>query len=299
MQESGPTMDRPARPGAYGLHLPALAGAGGLLGDAPEHWDDWHIELAGGGGRPAEFLDEARARLVCEPSGWVDIDRAARSSTLHLPEAPTAQEIAQPRLGITGIVAAHWRGDHSFHAGAFVAGGAAWAILGFRGAGKSSLLATLASMGVPVLADDVLVVNGRLQALAGPRCVDLRREAALELGLGESIGVVGTRERWRMGLEPVPCEVPVGGFVCLEWGKPAVSRVRPHDRVRMLYANLALLLEQQRDPAALSTMMELIALPMIHMRRPREIGRIGETADLLLDSIGGLERPPIESGAVS
>src|SRR5690349_16730040 len=97
----------PSRPGAYGLRLPALACAGGLLGDAPEHWGDWHIELAGGSGRPAEFLDGARARLVCEPSGWVDIDRAARSSKLHLPEVPTAHEIAQPRLGITAIVAAH------------------------------------------------------------------------------------------------------------------------------------------------------------------------------------------------
>jgi hypothetical protein len=283
------------RPGAYGLHLPTLASAGSLLVDAPDRWCDWHIELAAGAGRPREFLDDARARLVCEPSGWVDIDRAARTSRMHLPGAPTLPEIAQPRLGITGIVAAYWRGDHSFHAGAFVAGGMAWGILGSKGAGKSSLLAMLASMGVPVLADDVLIVNGRLDVLAGPRCIDLRREAALALGLGESIGVLGTRERWRMHLRPAPCEVPLGGFVCLEWGSPAVSHVPPNDRVRTLYANLALLLGEQRDPAALSTLMELLALPMVRIRRPREIERIGETADLLLGTISGLERPPVQS----
>jgi hypothetical protein len=283
------------RPGAYGLHLPALADAADMLVDAPDRWSDWHIELAAGAGRPREFLDDARARLVCEPSGWVDIDRAARTSRMHLPGAPTLPEIAQPRLGITGIVAGYWRGDHSFHAGAFVAGGMAWGILGSKGAGKSSLLAMLASMAVPVLADDVLIVNGRLDVFAGPRCIDLRREAALALGLGESIGVLGTRERWRMHLRPAPCEVPLGGFVCLEWGSPAVSHVPPNDRVRTLYANLALPLGEQRDPAALSTLMELLALPMVRIRRPREIERMDETADLLLGTISGLERPPVQS----
>jgi hypothetical protein len=284
------TVGDPTRPGAYGLHLPALASAGSLLVDAPDRWSDWHIELGAGAGRPREFLDDARARLVCEPSGWVDIDRAARTSRMHLPGTPTLPEIAQPRLGITGIVAAYWRGDHSFHAGAFVEGGMAWGILGSKGAGKSSLLAMLASMGTPVLADDVLVVNGRSEALAGPRCIDLRREAALALGLGESIGVLGTRERWRMLLRPAPCEVPLGGFVCLEWGSPAVSHVPPSDRLRALYANLALLLGEQRDPAALCNLMELLALPMVRMRRPRDIERIDQTAERLLHAIGGLRK---------
>jgi hypothetical protein len=146
-----------------------------------------------------------------------------------------------------------------------------------------------------VLADDVLIVNGSLDVLGGPRCIDLRREAALALGLGGSIGVLGTRERWRMHLRPAPCEVPLGGFVCLEWGSPAVSHVPPNDRVRTLYANLALPLGEQRDPAALSTLMELLVLPMVRMRRPREIERIDETADLLLGTISVLERPPVQS----
>lgn len=271
--------------------MPALGGAEGLLVDAPEQWSDWHIELATGSGRPTEFLDDSRARLICEPSGWVDIEHAACTSTMHLPELPTMPEVAQPRLGITAIVAAYWRGDHSFHAGAFVADGLAWGILGSKGDGKSSLLATLASMGIPVLADDVLVIDRRLRGLAGPRCIDLRREAALELGLGESIGVVGTRERWRAGLAQVPCEVPLGGFVCLEWGRTAVSHVPLEERVRMLYANQALLLGEQRDPAVLLTLMELFGLPMVRMRRPREIERIANTADLLLDAIHGLGEP--------
>jgi hypothetical protein len=282
------------RPGAYGLHLPALEQAGNLLVQAPERWAEWQIVLAEGSGRPTEFVEEGRARLICEPSGWVDLERDARTSTIHVPDAPTVQEIAQPRLGITAIVAAHWRGEQSFHAGAFLAGGAAWGVLGGKGAGKSSLLATLAAMDVPVLADDLLVVDGRLAALAGPRCIDLREQAAAALGMGESIGVVGTRKRWRVRLGSVPCQAPLGGFVCLEWGEPEVRELSPDQRVRALFANLALLLGERRDATLLSALMELFALPTLSVRRPREIAQIDQTAERLLHAIGGLSKPPIQ-----
>jgi hypothetical protein len=278
-----------ARPGAYGLYLPSLAEAGALLGDAPEHWTEWQIDLAIGNGRPAEFLDDSHARLICEPSGWVDVDRAARRSTIHLPEVPPLDEIAQPRLGITSVVAACWRGDHRFHAGAFIADGLAWGVLGTKGDGKSSLLAGLASSGVQVLADDVLIIDQSLNALAGPRCIDLRRGASQALGIGSSIGVVGTRERWRTLLPQVPSEVPLGGFVCLEWGEAAVSQVSPGDRVRMLLASQALLIGEHRDSTMLS-LMELIALPMLRMRRPRAIDQIVATGENLLDALGRLDR---------
>lgn len=281
--------DAITRPGAYGLHLPTLGGADGLLVNAPEQWSEWQIELATGTGRATEFVDESRARLICEPSGWVDIERATRTSTMHLPEPPTLAEIAQPRLGITGVVAAHWRGDHPLHAGAFIADGLAWGILGSKGDGKTSLLATLASMGIQVLADDVLIIDRRLHALAGPRCLDLRREAALALGMGQSIGVVGTRERWRARLGQVPCEVPLGGFVCLEWGTSAVSQVPLEDRVKLLYANRGLLIGEQRDPAKLRSLMELFALPMVRIRRPPEIEKIAKTGEMLLDAVRDLD----------
>jgi hypothetical protein len=279
-----------ARPGAYGLYLPTLADAGALLGDAPEKWTEWQIDLATGDGRPTEFLDDSHGRLICEPSGWMDIDRAAHSSTIHLPEKPALEEIVQPRLGITAVVAAYWQGNHRFHAGAFIADGLAWGVLGTKGDGKSSLLAALASSGVQVLADDVLIVDRHLNALAGPRCIDLRHGAAQALGIGSSIGVVGTRERWRTLLPQVPCEVPLGGFVCLEWGRSAVSQVSPENRVRMLLASQALLIGEHRDSRVLTSLMELIALPMLRMRRPRAIDRIAETGETLLDAIGRLDR---------
>ncbi len=268
------------RPGAYGLQLPTLRDAGDLLVQAPEDWTEWQVVLAEGRGSPEEFVDDSRARIRSAPSGWVDVDRAQRTSTLSLPKQPSPAEIAQPFLGSTAVVVAYWMGLHSFHAGAFVAHSKAWAILGSKGAGKSSLLATLALRGVPILADDVLVVDQRLQALAGPRCIDLRRRTSAALGVGETLGVVGTRERWRMGLTPVDHAVPLGGWIRLEWGKPEIQRVPAQARVEALFANLALR-AQSHDPLVLSRLMELFALPMLCVRRPRDIARIDEAAERL------------------
>ncbi len=279
------------RPGAYGLHLPALADAADMLVDAPKHWSDWHLELATGRGRPAEFVDDSRARLICKPSGWVDVDRASSTSMLHLPTKPAAYEIAQPRLGMSAVIAAYWRGNYSFHAGVFLAAGAAWGVLGDRGVGKSSLMATLALMGVPVLADDALILDGRQQVLAGPRCIDLRKQAATALGVGESIGVVGTRERFRMRLAPVPCEVPLGGFVCLEWGRMALISVPPDERVGALVRSFALRLPERSEQAH-AALMELLVLPMVRFRRPRALVRIEESAQRLLREIEALDDAP-------
>ncbi len=281
------TAATPSRPGAYGLHLPDLADAAELLVDAPEHWRDWRLKLAAGRGRPTEHVDDDRARVLSKPSGWVDIDRASSTSTLHLPTRPTAREIVQPRLGMSAVIAAHWRGNYSFHAGVFIAAGLAWGVLGDRGAGKSSLMATLALMGAPVLADDALILDDRGQALAGPRCIDLRRGTATALGIEESIGVVGTRERFRMRLAPVPCEAPLGGFIRLGWGRAAFTAVPPEERVGALVRGFALRLPERSEHDH-SALMELLTLPMMLFRRPRALARIEETAQRLLCGIEAL-----------
>jgi hypothetical protein len=280
-------MGTPIRPGAYGLHLPDLTAAADLLVEAPEHWSDWSLELAVGHGRPTEFVGEDRARVLSKPSGWVDVDRVRRTSVFHLPRMPTAHEIAQPRLGMSAVIAAHWRGNWSFHAGVFVAADLAWGVLGDRGAGKSSLMATLALIGVPVVADDALILDSDGNALAGPRCIDLREGTATALEVGRSIGVVGTRERFRMPLGAVPCEVPLGGFVRLGWGKDAFTTVAADERVGALVQSFAMRLPErsEHDHAAL---MELLPLPMMHFRRPRRLTEIEQSARRLLAQIEAL-----------
>ena len=100
-------------------------------------------------------------------------------------------------------LAARWLRRESFHAGAVVVEGGAWAILGDKEAGKSSTLAHLALNGYTVLSDDVLVLE-RGSVFAGPRCIDLRAEPARRLGAREPLAVVGMRERFRIELGPAP-----------------------------------------------------------------------------------------------
>ena len=272
-----------SRRGAYGLHLPDLPDAAELLLPAPDEWVEWRIERVAGGGAPEEFVADERAVLRCEPDGWVEIERAARRARFHFPTPPADRELVHPHLASTASVIARWQGLQCFHAGAFEAGGRCWALLGDKGAGKSSLLAWLALRGVPVLTDDVLAVRGT-QALAGPRCVDLRAASAEALGVGEPLGVVGRRERWRVPAGPVAPQLPLGGWIVLGWGEPAIEPLPASEALPAIFASFSLRIEPADPPA----LMELLALPAWVVRQPQRIDALGRTADRLLEHLEGL-----------
>jgi hypothetical protein len=275
--------------GAYGLRLPDLEDAAGLLVEAPPEWPPWRTALSIGSGTPAEFFKQSHARMRSLPSGWIDMDLATHTSTLHLPHKPPHAHVAHPYLGSTAVVVAYWHGLQSFHAGAFVADGGAWGILGDKGAGKSSMLAALLRLGAPILTDDILVVSEEMRGFAGPRCIDLRRETALALEVGTALGVVGARERWRVHLDPIAAELPLAGWICLDWGEPAILTPPMPERIRALYENIGLRIEQH-DPAMLSRLMDLLALPMLRVQRPRSMASLMETARAILDHVNDLQR---------
>ena len=176
---------------------------------------------------------------------------------------------------------AHWHERETFHAGAFVVAGEVWGVLGKREAGKSSFLASLALGGIPVLCDDVLVLD-HLTALAGPRSVDLRADAAQHLEAGEPLGIVGTRERWRLMLDSVPAELPMGGWISLRWGsRIEAAPVRGSDRLRELGAHRGLTLY----PAKPGALIELSALPFMTLRRPRRWESGDDAVKCMLDAL--------------
>lgn len=265
------------RLGAYGLHLPDLPDAADLLLDAPDDWIDWRVERCDGDGQPPEFVESDRAQLRAEPDGWVEIERASGHARFHFPTPPSDRELVHPYLAATAGVIARWQGLHCFHAGAFVAGGRAWAVLGDKGAGKSSLLAQLATQGVPILTDDVLVVRG-VHGLAGPRCVDLRRASAEALGVGEPLGVVGRRERWRVPVGPVAPEVPLGGWIRLAWGEAGVEPLPASEALPAIFASLTLRIEPTDPPA----LMDLLTLPATILRQRQRIEELSRTVARLL-----------------
>ena len=229
-----------------------------------------------------ESWNRDEAVLAAPPSGFVTVDRAAARTTLHLHEPPTPATILHPYLASTGVVAGHWLGRTPFHGGSFVAGGRAWGVLGGREMGKSSLLMSLHRAGTPVLADDVLVLEDGV-AYAGPRCLDLRQSAAERFGAGDYLGVVGTRERWRVTLPPAPGEVPFGGWILLDWGDQVeLGRPDPAARLTALVANAGLTAPGVATPGIL----DLLDYPMIRFGRPRDWSQADSALEQLLRAVG-------------
>ena len=224
---------------------------------------------------------ETHVRLPIRPAGFATIDREAARTILHLPKMPVPEALIHPHLASTAIVANHWAGGASFHAGSFLVDGRTWGVLGDRELGKSSLLMWLHRAGFTILSDDVLVVHNA-SAYAGPRCLDLRREAAERFEEGECLGVVGTRERWRVTLGDVPTEVPMGGWVRLKWSDDlSIGRAAVSARVAALAGNYGISAPRFATPGIL----DLLDMPMVTFSRPQSWAEIDASMDALVRAL--------------
>jgi hypothetical protein len=275
--------DRTARMGCYGFRVSGLPDAADLLLEAAPTWPELAVARAEPDGEPPvhDQVGDDRARLPLAGGGWMEVTPG--TVTFRAVRRRPDGDLVHPYLAPGAALAARWAGRDSFHAGALVAGGGAWCVLGGKEDGKSTLLAWLALHGHQVLSDDLLVVDGG-EAMAGPRCVDLREEAAGRLGTGDALGVVGVRERWRVRLGPAPAAVPLRGWVLLEWGDAlAVEPVRGPDRLLALPPHRSV----QLAPAAPETLLALSSLPVWRFRRPRRWDAIGDGAERLLAALAG------------
>jgi hypothetical protein len=270
--------------GCYGFRLAGVDGARDLLVDVPASWPalELRVRPAAGPVPAMDVVGPRTARLPLHASGWMEIERDPARITFRLPEpSPAHEELVHPYLAPGAAVLARWTSREAFHAGVIGVGDGAWAVLGDRESGKSSTLGWLAARGLPVLADDLLVLDEG-NALAGPRCIDLRQDAARRLDAGEPLGVVGTRERWRLRLGPVPARVPLRGWVVLEWGDDvAVEPVRGAARLTALIPHRSVRLEPP-DPGAL---VELASLPVLRLRRPRRWDSLPLAIERLLAAV--------------
>ena len=268
--------------GAYGLCLSGVDGIEELLVDAPDSWIPLELILRAGPVETNEgWVAPRRAQFVTLSGGLIQLDLERGQAILTAPSVPQAEEVVHPYLSSLGAMTAYLMGEESFHAGAVVLDGGAWAIVGDREAGKSSTLASLAVRGIPIVCDDMLALRER-KALAGPRAIDLRRDAAETLGLGDTIGIVGTRERWRLRVAPIEPELELRGWIFLEWGDDlAVSPTPVTERLtRLRRARGALL--PPTDPTAL---LELAQLPGLTLRRPRDLDLLSAGLDAIIGAV--------------
>jgi hypothetical protein len=228
-----------------------------------------------------EEVGPDHARLWLAGGGVAELDRADGHVRMGLPPDTSDAALVHPFLAPVAVVTARWLGRESFHGGGFVAAGGAWGVLGEKTAGKSTTLAALALAGVPVVSDDVLVLEGTT-VFAGPRSVDLRPEAAAHLGAGESLGTIGTRERWRLHLPRVEPELPLRGWVSLDWGdEVTVEPLKGADRFSALVEHRGARIE----PLAPSQLIALTSLPHVRFVRPRSWAALPNALERLLAAL--------------
>jgi hypothetical protein len=232
--------------------------------------------------RTHDLVTESRGEFRLQTGGEIVVEREPGRVVFTTPNPPSAAELIHPFLAPAAAVLGYWHDREAFHAGAFVYRDASWGLIGEREAGKSTLLASLALRGIPIVSDDMLVLDGDVP-LAAPRSIDLRENAAGHLGVGDLLGTVGTRQRWRLRLGPVE-PPPLRGWIFLRWSRDARWQALPaRERIERLSAQRGLRIPP-RNPAAL---LDLAALPSWELGRPDSLRSLERSVDLMLDRLGG------------
>jgi hypothetical protein len=227
-------------------------------------------------------VDDRRVSFGTSRATSIFVDRDPPRIMFHLPQPPTPDALIHPLGTVPVAILARWRGDVTLHAGAFATAGGAWAVVGHREAGKSTLLAALTTRGVPLLADDLLAVNdGRVWP--GPGCVDLRPDAAPRFAGARDLGIVSGRRRFRLSTATETRRLPLRGIFVLAWHDQPDVRVEPltaEERLRLLYDLEYVALVGPADPHAL---MGLVAVPAWRVIRPRDWAATDTSLDAILN----------------
>jgi hypothetical protein len=276
----------PAGNGAYGFTISGLDAPGELLGPAEPRWPPLEVvRRVGTPEGPVEApgtvkVTDHRADIWIGDGGRVDLDRDAMTVTFRTAEPLADRLVVHPYLGLPASIASNWLGRQVLHGGGFARDGRGWALLGDKESGKSSTLGWLARHGAEVLSDDILVIEDGV-LFAGPRCIDLRPEAAAVLG-GEDVGMLGNRVRWRLLPGEAPSSAPLCGVVHLEWGDEI--RVEPVEAVERLTGLIAGSVIRPGSGDA-ATLLDLAALPTFRLLRPRDLAALDASGERLLQAL--------------
>jgi hypothetical protein len=265
---------RPSARFAYGLRGHGLAGVTELMPAGTDPWPEVVVHQDPDSPRPApRQLDHRCGVRLLADGRHLAVDRERRTAVFHGPPL-TPDLLAHPDLAPVATTFNRWAGRETFHAGGFVRHGRVWAVLGPRTAGKSSLLAALAARGVPVVADDVLVLAGT-DVFAGPRCIDLREPVP---GVDLPSGPARAHTRARVQLPPIAHRTPHGGWFFLRWGDTVEATPVPATALLARLAGWRSWHHLPSDPAAL---LALAALPAWDLTRPRDWGTLDQVCALL------------------
>ncbi|HKP89217.1 MAG TPA: hypothetical protein VJT75_04515 [Thermoleophilaceae bacterium] len=268
--------------GAYGLAFAGISPGPAAMEPAPRGWPVVRLEHAAAGEVPGPGGPD-RAVIPLRGGGAIAVDRSDRSATFFTARPPDRVSLTHPLASVVAGAFSRWLGREVLHAGGVVGpDGGVWAIMAGREGGKSTTLAALALADVPVLSDDLLVVDGAA-TFRGPRCIDLRTSAAHALGV-EGGATPVRDDRRRLCLPPVAAELPLTGLIFLEWESGhAVKSLGLAARMRLLARHRAGGFVPGPPEAALA----LADLPAFEIRRPRTHDGVSETAAAIRGVMGG------------
>ncbi len=268
-----------AQRGAYGVALQGLLERSPLLLDAPADWATARWEHATAAGAAARGV---RRITTTSPDGaLLDVTADPPRCTLVSPVRPDDRALVHPWLS---TVAAYWawaRGDVTLHGAVVEVDGRAWAVLGEKESGKSTLTAWCGLAGLPSGGDDLVVVHSGDRVLCGPAAVDLRAPAAARLGVGDRVELVPGRVRWRLDVARAAPVLPLAGFVVPGWGAEALAPVPLPARFAALARNTYVrdLRGRERD------VLRLVGLPVLQWTRPRDLDLLDATATRLVAAL--------------
>jgi hypothetical protein len=212
----------------------------------------------------------------------LEVRRDPPAITLEFPEPTSPEALVHPLLTPPISILARWRGDLTLHAGCFHAGERAWGVVGTKEAGKSTMLANLAARGLPLMADDLLVLDEGV-VRAGPSCIDLRPDVAARMPGARSLGEIGDRPRYRLTTPAAPSRARLAGFFLLGWCEGEEARLTPvpaAEALRVVYEQEYIGLMGPADPVKI---LDLLQVPMWRVERPRDWRFTEETLDLMLE----------------
>jgi hypothetical protein len=260
--------------GAYGLKLSGVPGVRDALVPAPHTWPSVSVKFVRGAGDGAITDDGDFATVGLPWGGEARLDRAARTAILANPQPVSDDFFLHPTLAYVASVFSGWMGRCRFHAGAFVGATGAWGVLGGHEAGKSSTLGWLARTGHPVLADDMLVLDGTT-AFAGPRAIDFRPATAGLPAFQDGVKSVRGGQRSRYVTAPAGPEYPLRGWFVLSWGgeEVATRTLGAGEHLRALVDNL-----HPVGSADETALFDLLRLPAYEVTRPRDLSTLAPTA---------------------
>lgn len=264
--------------GAFGFAVDADVFGSRYLYEPAAHWPRLDIEMG-----PTPLPPAAGDwRQVFDGPGWEVQVRAGGDAVRWGSDAfpPSADFRVHPLLSLAVCAATLERGGDCLHAGAVSTPDGVVVVLAPSGGGKTSTMAWLAlEAGLDVLTDDHLNLRNGV-AYAGPRCMDLRPDAADALGLRQQSRLVRQSQRCRFELgAPRAREGRVIRTIVLAWGDEVrLTPVRPRDRLAVLATHRT----AQMLPGDLAVPLALAGLPMQRLERPKTFDCMPEVERALL-----------------